>query len=281
LSAYDAPYFRDRRFGEWPLKVSASGDVWDEVASGRGVVVSTSFVASFGRGVGDRLVLNTPTGALDLPIVGVTVDFVSPKGTIELSRELYIERWRDRSVTRVFAVKLPSVELAELRRKIASDIGPSHRLRILSAGELLDYFVTQVRRAFSIIPVFAGAMYVVILIGLGSSLITSVLDRRRELAIVQLIGLRTRLARRVVVLESLVVGVVGLALATVGALALSALWLERTFQLLLGWTLDANIPVFELAMLALAGLTVCLVASVIPARRAGSLEVSEALRYES
>lgn len=281
LSAYDPQYFRDRRFGEWPLEASAPGDVWEAVASGKGVVVSTSFVAVFGRGVGDRLVLDTPTGALDLPIVGVTVDFVSPKGTIELSRELFIDRWRDRTVTRVFAMKQPSAELADLRRRIAADVGASYQLRILSAGELLDYFVAQVRRAFSILPVFAGAMYVVILIGLASSLITSVLDRRRELAIVQVIGLRTRLARRVVVLEGLVVGVVGLALAGIGALALSALWVGRTFQLLLGWSLDVSVPAAPLALLAAAGLLVCLVASVIPARRVGRLEVADALRYES
>ncbi|MCW5891726.1 MAG: ABC transporter permease [bacterium] len=281
LSAYDPQYFRNRRFGEWPLEEAAAGNVWEEVALGRGVVVSTSFVASFGRGVGTRMVLDTPTGPLKVPIVGVTVDFVSPKGTVELSRELFIERWRDRTITRIFALKRPDTETADLRRRIASEIGATYRLRILSARELLDYFVIQVRRAFSVIPVFAAAIYVVILIGLASSLITSVLDRQRELAIVQVIGLRRRLARRVVVLESLVVGVVGLVLAAVGGLALSALWVGRTFQLLLGWTLHLSVPAAHLALVAGAGVLVCVVASVIPARRVGHLGVSEALRHES
>jgi putative ABC transport system permease protein len=281
LSAYDPQYFRDRRFGEWPLQAGAASDVWEQVALGTGVVVSTSFVATFGRGVGDRFVVDTPTGRLDLPIVGVTIDFVSPKGTVELSRSLFIERWRDRSVTRVFAVKDAAADAAKLRGRIAAEVGAQYRLRILSARELLDYFVVQVRRAFSVIPVFAVAIYVVILVGLASSLITSVLDRRRALAVVQVIGLRTRSTRRIVMLESLVVGAVGLVLAAVGALALSALWVGRTFQLLLGWSLTVSVPALPLGLLAVAGLLVCVIAAVVPARRVARLEVSEALRYES
>jgi putative ABC transport system permease protein len=280
LSAYDPDYFRDTRFGEWPLKAADSSDVWERVARGEGVVVSTSFVASFGKGVGERLVLDTPTGPLDLPILGVTVDFVAPKGTVEMSREVFSARWVDSSVTRIFALKQAPVALADLRQRISAQLGARYRLRVLSAGELLDYFVSQVRRAFSVIPLFAGTVYLVILIGLASSLVTSVLDRRRELAIVRAIGLRARLARRVVVLESLVVGCIGLALAAVGGLLLATLWVRRTFQLLLGWALDVQVPGPQLLLLGLAALVVCYVASLVPARRAETLEVSEALRYE-
>jgi putative ABC transport system permease protein len=196
LSAYDPEYFRDPRFGEWPLKAAAGVDVWDKVAAGEGLVVSTSFVASFGIGVGERLLLETPTGPLDLPILGVTVDFVSPKGTIEMSRQVFARRWRDPSVTRIFALKDKSESADDLRRRITTDIGASFRVRVLSAAELLDYFVVQVRRAFSVIPIFAVTVYLVILAGLASSLVTSVLDRRRELAIVRAIGLRRRKSAR-------------------------------------------------------------------------------------
>src|SRR5262249_36891001 len=88
LSAYDPEYFRNPRFGEWPLRGARGADPWDAVIRGDGVVVSTSFVKSFGKGVGDQLELDTPTGPLALPIVGVTVDFVSPKGTVEMRRDL-------------------------------------------------------------------------------------------------------------------------------------------------------------------------------------------------
>jgi hypothetical protein len=48
--------------------------------------------------------------------------------------------------------------------------------------------------------------------------------------------------RRVVVLESLVIGVAGLGLAAAGGLVLATMWVTQTFQLLLGWALQVSIP---------------------------------------
>lgn len=280
LSAYDPAYFRDARFGEWPLQAAAPGNVWEEVARGEGVVVSTSFVASFGKSIGERVLLQTPTGPLSLPILGVTVDFVSPRGTIEMSRNVFKARWRDSNVTRIFVLKDPAQSVTALRRAISRKLGARFQVRVLSEKELFDYFVSQVRRAFSVIPVFAATIYLVILIGLGGSLITSVLDRRRELAIVQAVGLRRRLVRRVVILESLAIVCVGLTLAAVGAGLWAALWIRGTFQLLLGWALNGQIPGAELLLLALVTVVIGYVASLVPARHVASLEVADILRYE-
>jgi putative ABC transport system permease protein len=280
LSAYDPQYFLDPAFGEWKLIGGSRGNEWHDVAAGRGVVVSTSFVKSFGRGTGDDLVLDTPTGPIVLPILGVTVDFVSPKGTIEMSRDVFVTHWQDTSVTRTFVVKDAASGIGDVRSRIASTLGGVFQVRILSANELLEYFATQVRRAFSVIPVFACTVYLVILVGLSSSLATSVLERRRELAILRAMGVRPGVARRVIVLESLMIGVVGLALAAVGGSLLAVMWIQRTFPLLLGWALDVSVPATELLLLSLATLAVCYVAARLPARRAAALEVAEALRQE-
>src|SRR5262249_2280886 len=132
LSAYDPEYFRNPRFGEWPLHGVHRADPWDAVIRGEGVVVSTSFVKSFGKGVGDQLELDTPTGPVALPIVGVTTDFVSPKGTVEMSRDVFATHWRDTSVTRTFVLKAAATTLDELRRRIAAELGARFQLRILS-----------------------------------------------------------------------------------------------------------------------------------------------------
>lgn len=197
-----------------------------------------------------------------------------------MSRDVFKDRWQDASVTRVFVLKDPSESPIALSAAIGRSLGVRFHVRMLSARELLDYFVGQVRRAFSVIPIFAATIYLVILIGLGGSLISSVLDRRRELAVVQAIGLRRRLVQRVVTLESLAIACVGLILAAVGAALWAALWIRGTFQLLLGWALSVRIPGTELLVLALVTLGVCYVASLLPARRVGSLEVADILRYE-
>lgn len=279
ISAYDPAYFVEPRFGEWPLKAGGR-DAWQAVADGRGVVVSTSFVATTGKGLGDRIALETPSGALDLPIVGVTVDFVSPRGTIEMSRALYAERWRDPTLTRIFVLKQGSGAISDVRSRIARQLGDRFQLRILTASDLLAYFVSQVRRAFAVIPILAGVVFVVILVGLADSLASSVLDRRRELATALAIGLRARRVRRVVLLESVLIGCVGLALALLAGFLLASLWVGSTFQLLLGWALDLHVPGRELAITALITLLACVLSAVLPARSAQRLPVAEMLRSE-
>jgi len=279
ISAYDSAYFLDQRFGEWPLRGGAAS-AWDLVARGEAVVVSTSFVMTTGKTVGDRIVLESPTGPLELPIVGTTVDFVSPRGTIEMSRELFAKRWRDGSLTRIFVLKKPSIDGGELRRSIASAVGERFALRILSARELLDYFVTQVRRAFSLIPILGSLVFLVILIGLASALATSVLDRKRQLATAHAIGLRARRVRRSVTLESGIIGCIGLVLAGLGGCVLAWIWVGSTFQLLLGWALDVHLPRIELVSIAVVTLLVAALSAWLPARRAERLSVIEVLRSE-
>jgi ABC-type lipoprotein release transport system permease subunit len=126
-------------------------------------------------------------------------------------------------------LKADDVAVDDLRAGLASKLGTTFGVRILSARELMDYFVTQVRRAFSVIPIFAGTVYLVILVGLASSL-ASVLDRRRELAVIRAI---TPPVARAVVVPSLVIGVAGLGLAAAGGLVLATMWVTQTFQLLL------------------------------------------------
>jgi putative ABC transport system permease protein len=279
LSAYDDTYFVDRRFGEWPLQ-AGDASAWAAVARGEAVVVSTSFVTTTGKSVGDRLVLESPSGPVELPIAGVTVDFVSPRGTIEISRALYSERWRDLSLTRIFVVKQRTTAGAELRRRIAAGIGERFELRVLSAAELLEYFRDQVRRAFGLIPILAALVFGVILVGLGQSLATSVLDRRRDLATAHAIGLRAGCVRRSVILESALVGGIGLGLAGIGGAVLAWLWVGSTFRLLLGWALDVHLPHVELLAIAVLTMLVALLSSWLPARAAERLSVTEILRSE-
>lgn len=57
------------------------------------MIVSENFVRNLGKQVGDVLTLETPSGPLAIRIAGVTRDFLSPRGTIEMSRDLYRRLW--------------------------------------------------------------------------------------------------------------------------------------------------------------------------------------------
>src|SRR5207249_2699954 len=106
--------------------------------------------------VGERVVLATPSGPLDLVIGGVTAAFESPAGTIHMSREVFARYWRDGLVNRVGLRVAPGTDAGGVRAAIMRDLAPAYDLRILSTGELIGYYAEQVGRAFAPLAVLAA-----------------------------------------------------------------------------------------------------------------------------
>jgi putative ABC transport system permease protein len=280
IEAFDAGYFRDSNFGQWPLHGESLPDVWGSVARGEATVVSSSFVQHLGARVGDTLTLDTPSGVLPLRIAGVTTDFASPRGTLKLPRHLYQRKWNDSQITLLFVRVAPGFTVSDTRAAILARLGERRALRVLSSGELVDYYALQVRRAFSGVHVLAAMILLVVLLGIADALAAAVLERRRELGMVRAVGLSGRHLRRMVLLEGLVLAGVGLLVAGALGATLGVVWVKETFPYLLGWMLELHVPsVYLLAGGALTLLVGVLGAS-LPARRAARIEPALVLRYE-
>jgi putative ABC transport system permease protein len=279
IEAIDPTYFTRPDLGQWPLSGERIADVWEHVARGDAVAVSANFALNFRAHVGDPIVLDTPTGPLELLIGGVTAAFESPSGTIQMSREVYSARWRDRQVTRV-GVKTAPGATAAVREAIAHDLGPTYGLRILSPGELIEYYATQVRRAFAPLHVLAATVMLVTLLGMADTLVAGILERTRELGVLRALGVRRRYLARTVILEALLLGGSGFVLALTSGLALAVLWVKGTLPYLLGWVLELHVPYRQVPMLAAIIAAVALGAAVLPARRAARLLPEVAIRQE-
>jgi putative ABC transport system permease protein len=280
VNAFDAAYFTADAFEKPPLLGTHAPDAWARVGRGEAVVVSTSFLLNFGVRVGDRIELATPGGPLHLPVVGATLAFVSPGGTIEMSRELYERQWRDPLVNRIWVRTDPGAVLAAVRDDIAARLGPSHGLRAVSAADMRDHLVAQARRAFAPMAVVEVVLLVVALLSVGDTLAASVLRRLREIGTLRALGVRRAPVVRIVLVEALLIGALGLALGAVAGTLVGALWVQRTLPHLLGWLLAFEFPWARGGLVVLATIAVCLVAAILPARRAARLEPAMALRYE-
>jgi putative ABC transport system permease protein len=280
LTAFDPIYFGTPAFGEWPLFGRRLENVWNEVANGRAVVVSSNFAQNLNVDVGSTLVIETPQGALTRSIAGITRSFLSPRGTMVLSRDVYREFWGDDQITHAFVLKQPGVDVAALRGAIEGRLGRRYRLRVLSAMQLMDFFRAQVRRAFAPSYIVIGLVLLVVMLGMADTLAAGVMDRTQEIGMLRAVGVSQQSVRRMVMIEALVMGVFGLILGVTGGYVLGILWVKATFTYLLGWVLEAHIPYGQLVGVCIAALIVCMAASLAPARRAARFEPAVALRYE-
>jgi putative ABC transport system permease protein len=280
IDSYDPQYFTSQAFGQWPLLGRGTPDMWDAVARGEAVVVSSNFLRNLKARIGDTLTLETPSGPLSLPIVGVVTHFASARGTIEVSRTVYEQFWHDGKVTRAFVRIAPATDAAAVHRAIASKLGRKYSLRILSSGELVQYFAKQVRRAFAGLYIVAFFVLCLVLVGMGDTLLAGVMERTREIGTLRAVGVHRRDVQRIVLIEGLALGVLGLIVALAGGFAMGKLWVDATFPALLGWVLTPYIPFARAAIVAVVTLAVCFIAALLPSRRASRLDPVVALRYE-
>jgi putative ABC transport system permease protein len=281
IDAFDPAYFTTPVFGEWPLLGARAPDAWARVADGSGIVVSSNLVRNVGVQLDDTIELETPNGPLALRVVGVTTDFASPRGTIEMSRAIFARYWNDHRVTRFFVDAAPDAERERVRAAIEHRLGAGEvGWRIISSGDLVDHFAGQVRRAFASVYVLGAVILAVILFGIVDNLSASVSERTRELGMLRALGLRRAVMWQLVVAEALVLSTLGLLLALLQGALVGIVWIKSTIPNVLGWVIDLDVPIVLTIGVVLLTTALCMLAALVPGRRAAALEPALAIRWE-
>lgn len=263
-----------------PALAGASGEVIGRFASNEGAIVSTRFSELYGVGVGDTLALPTPTGLKRLDVIHAAPQFTWERGMITIPYPRLQEWFRHAGVSD-YAVQLePAAETntvrAAINRFVAGAPLPVYVFTGQDQLELIFQSANQISQLFqSMTWVVVGAATLAIF----NALLISVVERRRELGIMRALGTSRRQLRRMVGFEAAGLGIVGgIAGALVGFLlhraAISAIAQPS------GYPLDYAFVPAPAALAIVIGMATAVLASLVPARRAGAVNIIEAIGYE-
>lgn len=233
---------------------------------------------------GDTLTITTPAGPAAVPVEGIFYDYATDGGKIVMDRTWYRRQWHDDRVT-VYSVYLaPGVDAERIRQSIVTHVAGldgmtlpplvirNHELR----QEILDIF----DRSFVLTYVLEAIAVLVAVLGIVNTLVTAVLERRREFAALGAIGASTRQVERLVLWEAAYLGLIGAALGVVGGLLLALLLIRVINKQSFGWTIQMTVPGGVILQAVGLALTAALVAGYWPARWAARQPVVEGLREE-
>ena len=118
-----------------------------------------------------------------------------------------------------------------------------------------------------------------------STLIMVVMEKRKDIAILQSMGASRDSIRRIFLIKGCVIGVVGTLLGVFLGLAICMLiqkyrFIELPKDVFLISTVPVRIYLSNFLLVGFASLVVCLLASIYPARQAAKLDPVEIIRYE-
>lgn len=252
----------------------------EQVPRGEGFLVSHNFASRWQVGVGDQLRLETPSGPLTRPIMGLIEDYTSEKGAVLMERSLYKQYWKDDAVNFFDVNVQPGADPQTVRSAIQRLLTGNHQAIVYTNTEYKQWIVRLVDQFFMFNYMQMAVAICVAAIGIANTLFISVAERKREIGVIRAIGCTRRQLRRMVLLEAIALAVVGMVASVLKGL-LDTYFAVRTGAAVLGgYTIPYYFPwTMVIAALPLV-LGIALAAAWWPARRCESMSIVQAISYE-
>lgn len=263
-----------------PMVKGDAKEVLARMGAGDGVVVSESFWRRFGRERGDALQLATPSGIVSFAVLGIYLDYSSDQGSILMDRSLYQKYWGDGLVDAFDLWLTPGADQEAVIRKIKDRYGAPYQLFISTHRELKEAVVEVMEQSFTVNYAVEIVAVVVAIFSVVNTLLASVADRMREIGVLRAIGAAQGQLRRMVLVEAALIGSLGGVLGLFAGSVMSYHHVVYNTRILTGWTFQFHYPFHAALGSLLAAVALCLAAGYLPARRAASTGIVEAIGYE-
>jgi putative ABC transport system permease protein len=244
------------------------------------VAVNEALAAQYNLKPGDHITIPTPAGPIPFNVAAVIVEYSSDSGTLLIDIGTYQKYWGERLVDTIAVRVKPGEDVIAVRDAIQQKFGSDRKLFVLASWE----FKREVRKMLDQIFIFDHLLNIITLtiasLGIIITLLASVLERTREIGILRSIGMLKKQVSRIVILESVLLGVVGGSLGCVAGLILGWMTLEGFYRADYGGSAEFFIPYVSIAWALVMSAGLSALAGIYPARRAAKTNITEALSYE-
>jgi putative ABC transport system permease protein len=269
------------RFGNLPMITPrSSAEALRNAVARNGVVVSESFALKYDKGVGDDVTLTTLRGPHSFLITGVYRDYSSDRGVVVMNHELYKALWGDGTMNTIVIFLKPGVGRDDARRRLETLLGPKYHAFAVTNGEIRGEVMKIFDQTFLITYALLAVAIVVAVLGVINTLAALILERTRELALLRVLGMSIAEVRRMLVLESSVLGLTSTAAGLVMGYVLSWILIYVINKQSFGWTIAFHTPLRLIAASLSVTFVASLVAGLVPSRLARKIDLGSAMKAE-
>ena len=238
------------------------------------VIVSEPFANRYRKRDGDTIEIPTPQGPKPFRIAAIYYDYSSDRGVAVMDRGTFRKYFGELAPSGVAAYLKPGADPEKVRGEMIDMLDEGHRAFIFSNKTLRNEILVVFDSTFAITYALELIAIAVAMLGVAGTLLTLVLERRRELSLLRLTGADRRQVRRMVIIEAALIGAVSQGIGLAVGLALSLVLIYVINVQSFGWTIQFHLPLAFLVQASIAVVVATSVAGIYPARRAAQLVLS-------
>ncbi len=238
--------------------------------------VSDDAAGRLGVRPGQMIRLDTPAGPTALRVRSLGEDLEGGSGgTLTVAEPTYAHLFGDTSVDTIGIIAQRGTALHRLRVELAAAAAPLE-VDIASVRDRRAQEAASFQRTFALTYALGLASIAIAVLGTTFTMLALVLERRREIAVLRIVGLSTRALHAMIVCEAAVLSAFAALCGTLAGVALGGILValdSRRF----GWNVPLHVPGKTVALTVLTVVFSAALAALVPARRAARLAPARAL----
>ncbi|HKT43465.1 MAG TPA: FtsX-like permease family protein [Gaiellaceae bacterium] len=241
-----------------------------------GAFTSKDYAKKHHLTMGSPISVETPSGkTMHLVVKGI---FAPPKGgspygDVTISTQRFDAQYQNPQNVYAF-VDIAGGVTAANTAKLTRALKPFPDAKVATESEFKKNQEKGINQLLSLLYVLLSLSIVISLFGIVNTLVLTVFERTRELGMLRAVGMTRRQVRSMIRHESIVTALIGAALGIPVGIVL-ALMVGQAIKFA-----AFTVPWVTLVVFVIAAILAGIIAAIFPARRAGKLNVLEALQYE-
>jgi putative ABC transport system permease protein len=230
----------------------------------RVVVASEHFASKNALSIGDQFSLRTPEGSIAFELGAIVVDYSGDLGTVFVARSTFERYWHDRAINAYQIWLEPGVSVATAREHLAGALSGVCDCLVLSSLQYNARGAEFVDSIFYSAYAIEGVAAVVLLVSITSFFTITLAERRREIALLRIVGATRPQLHAIFLGEALLIALLGGALGCgIGGLLAKRI-VQGAVRIGGGMVLPFRLPFEAVAVTLGVVVVVALLAAVAP-----------------
>lgn len=242
--------------------------------------ISEYLSIQYGLKKDDVIELTSPAGSVAFKINDISSSYSTTSGFVYIHRK-WLSRYWDLDDTTQMSVYLRSgADVDGYITVLKNRLLPSYSLEIMNNRELREKIMDIFHKSFTITYAIEIISIMVSLIGVITTLLSLVLERKREISILRYLGADWTQVRQNIMLSAGFIGVTGILLGTVLGSFMSLILIQVVNKLSFGWEIHFRIPFHFLAAIILVVFVTTLFAGYVPSKIAKRIDPRKFVSFE-